>query len=477
MARQYEMSWIPKQQRWMKMHRGRRYAVSCRQLGTAPTKEASWRAANAWWTKKLAELEVGRVEEPHPFTETIALLSKKRDWAVRNGDMELAKELSIKIEEAERLTEADDEPIEWPSENIRIAELFGINIPSDLDPEVAQHFFGDRRIWQERFALDKGKQTPLDRTIGAQVDRWVQTQRALAEAGKITPDRADNNRICLYHFRDFMIAATPIENIDAARFHDYFLHCLAKVKDRGQDKDKKKGWSAEYATKVFGVARSFVRFLWEAGLIDLPRNIDSRQHRFGAGAKKVPTLTVEEFKTLVGHATGQLKLHLLLMANCGMLQTDISDLRQDEVDWVEGRIIRKRSKTDDKDDVPTVNYKLWPLTFELLKKYRSDDPEIALLTEAGNRWVSKELIEGRLRKADNIASCYVWLKKKTGTKKPLKLIRKTSATIIEGHVEFGRYKSHFLGHSPRTIADRNYAAPNMTLFDKIVEWLGQQYGF
>ena len=160
-----------------------------------------------------------------------------------------------------------------------------------------------------------------------------------------------------------------------------------------------------------------------------------------------------------------------------MLQTDISDLRQDEVEWVEGRITRKRSKTSDKDDVPTVNYKLWPLTFDLLKMYRSDDPEIALLTEAGNRWVSKSLIEGRLRKADNIASCYVHLKKKAATKKSLKLIRKTSATIIEGHAEFGRYKSHFLGHSPRTIADRNYAAPNLALFDKIVEWLGRQYGF
>jgi hypothetical protein len=100
------------------------------------------------------------------------------------------------------------------------------------------------------------------------------------------------------------------------------------------------------------------------------------------------------------------------------------------------------------------------------------------LTENGNRWVCKRLNgEGKLVKADNIASCYVWLKKRTGNSKPLKLLRKTSATLIDGHKEFGRYKGHFLGHSPRPLADRHYAAPSQKLFDKVVTWLGKQYGF
>jgi hypothetical protein len=39
-----------------------------------------------------------------------------------------------------------------------------------------------------------------------------------------------------------------------------------------------------------------------------------------------------------------LTLHLLLMANCGFTQQDVSDLSQDEVDWQLGTITRKRSK-------------------------------------------------------------------------------------------------------------------------------------
>ena len=170
-----------------------------------------------------------------------------------------------------------------------------------------------------------------------------------------------------------------------------------------------------------------------------------------------------------------MKAILLLMANCGMQQKDISDLRHEEVDWENGRITRKRSKTKDLVNVPEVTYKLWPLTFKLLKQFKSSDPEIVLLTEDGNRWSNKRLVNGKLVKADNVASCYKWLKLKTKIRKPLKLIRKTSATLLESHEHFGRYKTHFLGHSPRSIADKNYSAPSNDLFDRIIDWLGEQY--
>src|SRR5262245_17445726 len=59
MPRKTLMTWAPSSRRWRKMHRGVWYSVSCRQLGVAETKEASWRAANAWWQAKLAEVLAG----------------------------------------------------------------------------------------------------------------------------------------------------------------------------------------------------------------------------------------------------------------------------------------------------------------------------------------------------------------------------------------------------------------------------------
>lgn len=480
MARQHLMTWYPGTHRWMKMYQGKRYAVSCKQLKVPPTKEASWKAANEWWKQKLAEIE--SAPESHPHEVFLEMLAMRRDWAARHGQMDLANDLSQQIEEAKGLTEGDEGPVPDDPEiakNIEVARLMGIEVPDNLDPEIASHFFGSRRIWQDRLARDEGEQTPKDRTIEAQVERWVAFQQKSAEAGKISPDHADNNRIVLNHFKQFMNGASPVDAITAQRLHDFFLLCLKKVAERRNDPKKKAGWSIDYAKNVFSIARRFTGYLAETGLIALPSNIHSKAFRFNAGAKAIPTMAVEQFRTLVSEATGQLKLHLLLMANCGMNQIDISDLKQSEVDWQGGRITRKRSKVEDSADAPVVNWKLWPITFDLLKKHRSSDPHYALLTETGKPWVRKHLREsdGKLSKADGIASCYAHLKEKTKIKAPLKLIRKTSASLIESHKEYGRYKSHFLGHSPRSIADKHYAAPSVPLFDEIVNWLGQQYGF
>src|SRR5262245_43686623 len=59
MPKKFLMTWKPGDRRWRKMHRGVVYTVSCRQLRVAETKEASWRAANAWWQAKLAEVLAG----------------------------------------------------------------------------------------------------------------------------------------------------------------------------------------------------------------------------------------------------------------------------------------------------------------------------------------------------------------------------------------------------------------------------------
>ena len=57
---------------------------------------------------------------------------------------------------------------------------------------------------------------------------------------------------------------------------------------------------------------------------------------------------------------------------------------------------------------------------------------------------------------------------------PLKAFRSIAATLLESHETYGRYKGHFLGHSPKSIADKHYAAPSPELFDQAVNWLRRQ---
>ena len=243
--------------------------------------------------------------------------------------------------------------------------------------------------------LLEGPAVPPDRSVKAQV-----------AAGHMTPDQADNRRISLYHFRDWCGPAA-VENIDGQKLWNYYLHCLQKVQERHEDPAHKAGWSSTYAGKVFCTARAFVRFLWESGLIELPKNINSKW-RFGNGAKAVKTWTPAEVQRVIKEAPRKLKLALLLMVNRGFTQTDVSDLGDDEVDWQAGRITRERSKTGEWENVPVVCNRLWPQTFELLKKYRSGTERV-LLTESGLAYVRKELVSGKLVKADNIASNYTHL--------------------------------------------------------------------
>ena len=138
------------------------------------------------------------------------------------------------------------------------------------------------------------------------------------------------------------------------------------------------------AKDYIGAARSFVRSRYEKRLIDLPRNLTSKQLAISVPIKDPVIFTVEEVKAYLASATDRTRLYLHLMLNCGMYPQDISSLTQDEVDWKRGRINRKRTKTRNRsENVPRVDYTLWRETFALLKRYRSNDPTLALLNEKG----------------------------------------------------------------------------------------------
>ena len=64
-----------------------------------------------------------------------------------------------------------------------------------------------------------------------------------------------------------------------------------------------------------------------------------------------------------------------MMLNTGAYQNDIAELRRSEVDWSRGTIRRARSKTRERGG-PVVTYKLWPETFALLEKYRSEGERV-----------------------------------------------------------------------------------------------------
>jgi integrase len=457
----YMMTWDGKDARWRKWYKKTLYVISCAALGVPPNKEQSYRAANAWWVAKKRELDAISPPPRHPGIADE--LSRRRDWA-RQNDPGLAEELTERLA---RLDVSEDEAaVELAltpdlDERIEALRSLGIDIPASISRVFLDGIIGDVRVFRARNARPSPK-IPQDRTVGAQVEKFLEYQRARVKSGK--PSVAEYDLIARYvgEFRDWMRPDSSVDAIDVDKWEAFYVHVLGL------------SCSVETKKKRYRYGREFVGWLSMKRVIPEPANLTSKKYRFEGGARKVPVMTPEEVKGLIEAAPGQLKLHLLLMANCGYTQTDIAELRPDQVDWKAGRIKRKRSKTENHADVPEVDYKLWPVTLALLLLYGHRDGALALTTQSGLAWVRDVMdASGKRSKTDAIKSNYAHLRKK-GFSRPMKLLRKTSATLIEGHNP--SYSSHFLGHSPRSIKDRSYTATNGQDFDEIVEWLGRQYG-
>ena len=156
-----------------------------------------------------------------------------------------------------------------------------------------------------------------------------------------------------------------------------------------------------------------------------------------------------------------------------MLQKDISDLEQSQVDWKHGKITRKRTKTKRYERVPKVTYKLWPVTFELLKRYRSDG-KFVLVNESGNQLVRDEISsEGKYKKSDNIKNAFARLLRKAGVKGSFKLLRKTSSSLLHNNKEQMQFVQLFLAHAPSSVAEKHYVSTDGDALDGAIDFLWQ----
>ena len=110
-------------------------------------------------------------------------------------------------------------------------------------------------------------------------------------------------------------------------------------------------------SSVLVATREFIRSRAERRLIEVPLNLNSRSLSVSAPLQEVVTFTNEQVQQYLDAASERMRLFLLLMLNCGMYSVDIGSLRQDEVDWQNGRIVRQRTKTKGMSkNVPKVDY-------------------------------------------------------------------------------------------------------------------------
>ncbi len=427
MPRQYQMSFEGSPYfRWVKMHKGSRYRVSCEDLGAKVfTKEATWQLANEWWRRKLLEINGATSGQDQPVASLTpeVIRSQKQTSGI------------------EGTSEESTQTADWPSET-RVVIREDIDSVNGVSPAVVLGNF----------------------TCEVQSKRFLEIEKLRGKAPGTFGDLA-------YYLGRILTDASPTlsPTLDVRAINETTVTGFyAWLRNSTQ--------SAIVQKKLWGYFRRFIKFLWAEGLTVLPRNLDSRLFSFGTTTKKIKTYPVEEVREMLSSLPPRVKLYALLALNCGMYGQDISELKHQE--YNDGRITRKRSKTKNQTGVPEVCYVLWPETRQLLESYPSTHPVYVLTSKTGTPLYDSRIEGDKRVKSDLIGQQFRRGRGEGRANKPLiplKALRSISATLLESHPTYGRYKSHFLGHSPKSRADRHYSAPSQALFDEALPtWLRSQ---
>jgi integrase len=515
MPRTYKLTWQAgsgdRPGRWLKKHKGKRYYFTG---GRGKTDREAHDAAVAAWEALKVRLD-NAAPRPHQddYEKAISRWEEVLTWCNKHKDDQMAAKA---VENLARLRKqfaaATPKPLKWRDrfeEHLQIAspdtldEIAAIVDspvlkPSDVaatantqdlrstdkkpprkstawdvsSPDMFDDPYRDRlKLWEDRLRNQRVEAVPADKSLGSHAAIYLTEKRALAAAGSLSKGRVYAINLHLQRFQDWFGKTRAAAEIDAQTLAAYRIDLLKNITTEK--------WSHTTANHHLATVRSLTRWLWQVEAIPtLPRNLDgaSASLRIGRSMKGVVVFTTEEIKTLIENASDRTKLYVLLMLNCGMTQKDIADLKRPEVDWVAGRITRKRSKTGNFRSVPTVSYRLWPETFRLLKQEQNGDADTVLLNENGGRLWLEQLGDGeKYRKNDNVKNAFHRLCRKTGIQKPLKSLKKTSATLIRGSARFAGLEGLFLGHAPLSMADRHYTQVPQALLDEAVGWLESQY--
>jgi integrase len=364
---------------------------------------------------------------------------------------------------------ADDPPYPLPPQQQK---------PIDMMYEVlGEDDYEDPTVWYERFKQIKREEqgeasAPKENTIRAHVDDYLSTRKTVARAeNKLGTYNTIETRMKV--FRKWVDPFVEISTLNEIFWERFCVHLAKRVNDGDLAAGTRAG--------IQRVVRAFIRNRWERRFIDLPRNLNNRTLSASVPLQEVVVFSKKEISSLLVAAPERTKLYILLALNCGFYGVDIAAIKQTEVDWSKGRICRQRTKTRSASaNVPKVDYLLWRQTFDLLKSCRSKDSQLAMTNQNGSPLWSEIEKDGKFTRNNNVKTAYfrLWQMKFKKTKgfKSFKILRKTAASLLENHKEYGRYAEHFLGEVPSSIAGRHYVKPPTKQFDAAIRWLGKQLG-
>lgn len=426
-----KMSWSgPPNRCWVKMYKGIRYKVLALDLGDG-TKEGTMLKANEWWEKKFAEIQ---------------------------GSQAIDAERQIKLELADRVLAGEDDLV--------------------VKRELAYRVLGTDRANEIRAKAQARLARQLDRQSSVSLEQAAADFRKIM-LGQVRPHTfREIDRYLGFLAKDWQ--GLEPEDINEQLVETTYGQIVSQQRAEHQ---KKKRWN---------FFKRFVDYLGERGIVQVPRNLHSRLLKIRVSPQAIETWPDELVRDTILNLKPRMRLFALLALNTGMTNIDLAELRHDQLHpsreqiarhglpgdkpWMhpESKIcflVRKRVKTASHASVPVVSYVLWPQTLELLKKFVSTHPTLALTTRQGTPLASaKAGVNGKIKVRDTITLSW----HKLHLPFPFRKLRSIAATALTDS-PFAGSVGLFLGHSPTGIRDKHYAAPSQEQFNLAIAWLRDRF--
>lgn len=487
MPRPPALRWDNQRNKWKVVYQGKKYRFDG---GSGKSDRNAKRNAELEWKQLRTRIDHDTERsKPHriEYDKVMAEWNAVLEWCVENGDEKEAAVARSKLGSlAERLAQKSPPPLDW-------ADRFLAGPPPDYEEmRRTEHLYreagipqpmsmtgpkstSEETLWRDRLETRAYRLNQLgdkvDDSLSANVQSFLDVKNAEASVGQISIGRAESIRIHLEMLMKYLGRATTVQTLSHSTVASFRKHLLEQVR-AGQFSDAQ-------ARDTFSTFRQFVRWLGNHTdkLEHLPKNLDDRTLAISVSIRESKILSKQSIYALLRAATDRTRLYILLGLNAAMTQKDMSDLSVTEVDWVNGTIRRKRSKTRDCKSVPEVTYTLWPETFRLLKEQRAANSPTVLVNEHGKALTSEfRADDGKYKKSDAVRLAIKRLSQKTGIAFSIKALKKTTASLLRNSSNYHGLESLFLGHSPTTVSDRHYTQVPGQLFSEALAWACRELG-
>ncbi len=199
---------------------------------------------------------------------------------------------------------------------------------------------------------------PVGKTIADHIERWLKYQQTRRLGEEIGQSGYDAMLRGIGTLREHVNGAGFGAPQEVEAMLMAYRGYLSQQLGDGQ-------YTAHTANDKLKFAAQFIRWAYEQRVLaELPRSLEKFVHRFPV-VKEGHPLPLIDIRKLWKMASPRLRCFIALGLNCGFKNKDITSLDAGQLD--SGRLIGWRSKTK----VP-MNYKLWPVTWELIQQCRND---------------------------------------------------------------------------------------------------------